>query len=175
MRASSGPLDFRGRIVTMRAMDRPHPQLAELERQIAWFIAHPEFDRCVVAEPESASMIWFDLPLKSKRGFRSASLGRIMHVELTPDEAVREELMLKIGFEPDGRRKGNYDGLRNQIFPHYAKPAMHAKQAASDVIRVMTEVFALGEEPWLWTFNSEDADEWPNPLPKPAVWPPPDV
>src|ERR1700710_1790946 len=105
--------------------DRPHPQLAELEQRIAWFLAHPEFEQCVVVEPESQSVVRFNIPLKSLRGYRAAHLGRSMEGELTPDEAIREDVMRKIGFELSGRRKGNFNGERNCVFPQFSKQAGH--------------------------------------------------
>jgi hypothetical protein len=151
--------------------DQTHPQLAELEQRIAWFIDHPEFEQCVVVEPESQSIVRFHIPLKSMRGFREARLGRIMEVELTPDEAVREDVILKIGFERSRERKGTFDGKRNCVFPQFTKPAKRAKDAAKDVLRVMEEVFQVGHA-WLWTFQVDDPDQWPDPLPKPNPWPP---
>jgi hypothetical protein len=153
-------------------MDQQHPQLAELEQRIAWFIDHPEFEQCVVVEPESQSIVRFHIPLKSLRGFRSAKLGRVMEVELTPAEAIREDVMLKIGFERSGQRKGTFNDKRNRVFPQFTKEAKRAKDAARDVLRVMEEVFLLGESPWLWTFQIDDPNQWPDPLPKPKVWPP---
>ena len=152
--------------------DRPHPQLRELEQRIAYFIENPQFEECVVIEPESQSMVRFKIPLKSMRGFRSVKYGRVMEVELTPDEAVREDVLLKIGFEASGRRKGNFEGERNCVFPHFTKSTKEARQAARDVVRVMEDVFLLGDEPWLWTFHLDDPDQWPDPLPKPDPWPP---
>jgi hypothetical protein len=152
--------------------DRTHPQRVELEQRIHWFITHPEHELCVVVEPESQSIVRFHIPLKSKRGYRSADLGRIMHVELTPDEAVREDVLLKIGFESSGRSKRTWQGERNCIFPQFTKQAMHARRAAEDVLRVMEEVYLLGPCAWLWTSHVDDPDQWPDPLPRPAVWPP---
>jgi hypothetical protein len=149
-----------------------HPQLAELEQRIAWFIANPEYELCVVVEPESQSIVRFHIPLKSLRGYRSPQYGRIMEVELTPDEAVREDLMFKIGFERHGHRKGTFDGTRNCVFPCFTKETKHPKQASLDVARIMVDVFALGDSPWLWTFNVDDPNQWPDPLPRPEVWPP---
>lgn len=153
------------------SLDRPHPQLAELERRIAWFIDHPEYEQCVVVEPESQSIVRFHIPLKSMRGYRSEKYGRIMEVELTPDEAVREEVMRKIGFEKSGQRKGTFNGERNCVFPRFTKQAMKPKQAAKDVLRVMEDVFQVGHA-WLWTFHVDDPNQWPDPLPKPEKWPP---
>jgi hypothetical protein len=150
----------------------PHPQRVELETRISWFIAHPEHELCVVVEPESQSIVRFYIPLHTKRGFRDAKLGRIMKVELTPDEVEREPILLKMGFENSGRRKGNWQGERNCIFPHYTKQADHGRKAAAEVIRIMQEVFLLGDTPWLWTFHTDDPDQWPDPLPKPDPWPP---
>jgi hypothetical protein len=152
--------------------ERPHPQRVELEQRIGWFIANPQFELCVVVEPVSQSIIRLAIPHDSKRGFRSPKLGRIMQVELTPDEAVREEVLLKIGFESAGRRKGNWQGERNCIFPHYTKLAMHGRRASQDVLRVMQDVFLLGDCAWLWTFHVDDPDQWPDPLPRPDPWPP---
>lgn len=151
--------------------DREHPQLAELEQRIAWFIDHPEFEQCVIVEPESQSIVRFHIPLKTMRGFRSEKFGRVMEVELTPDEAVLEEVMLKIGFAMAGTRKATFEGARNQVFPRFTKPAMKAKIAARDVVRVMEEVFQVGHA-WLWTFQIDDPNQWPDPLPKPTPWPP---
>lgn len=148
-----------------------HPQLTELETRIAYFLAHPEHELCVVVDPESQSIVRFHIPLKTKRGYRSEKFGRIMEVELTPEEAVREEIMFKIGFEEDGQRKGTFQGERNCVFPRFTKETKHAKQAALDVVRVMEEVFGL-DTPWLWTFHVDDPNQWPDPLPRPAVWPP---
>jgi hypothetical protein len=151
--------------------DSAHPQLAEIEQRIAWFIDHPEFEQCVIVEPDSQSIVRFHIPLKTMRGFRSEKYGRIMEVELTPDEATREDVMLKIGFELAGTRKATFDGARNQVFPRFTKPAMKAKHAARDVLRVMEEVFQVGHA-WLWTFKVDDPNQWPDPLPKPKPWPP---
>jgi hypothetical protein len=153
----------------------PHPQLVEIEQRIAWFIAHPEFDHCVIVEPISQSSVHFKIPLKSMRGFRSERYGRIMHVELTPDEAIHEDVMLKMGFESLTQRKGSYNGERNCVFPQFTKPALAAKQAAKDVIRIMEDVFGLVGHPWLWTFHVDDPNQWPDPLPKPDPWPPTSV
>lgn len=149
-----------------------HPQLAELEKRIAWFIDHPEHDCCVIVDPESQSIVRFRIPLKSMRGHRSAKYGRIMEVELTPPEAEREELMLKFGFAHVGQRKGTFDGERNCIFPRFAKETKRSKDAAEDVVKVMCNVFLPGETPWLWTFHVDDPNQWPEPLPRPEVWPP---
>ena len=154
------------------SLGQQHPQLAELEQRIAWFIDHPEFEQCVVVEPESQSIVHFHIPLRSRRSFREPRLGRIMEVELTPDEAVREDVLLKIGFEEAGQRKGTFEGTRNCVFPRFTKPAMKAKLAARDVIRVMEEVFLVGDGAWLWTFHVNDPNQWPDPLPKPNPWPP---
>jgi hypothetical protein len=148
-----------------------HPQLAELEARISYFLAHPEFELCVVVDPESQSIVRFHIPLRTKRGFRSEKFGRIMEVELTPEEAEREEILIKIGFKPSGQRKGTFQGERNCIFPHFAKETKHPKQAALDVLRVMEEVFGL-QTPWLWTFHVDDPNQWPDPLPRPQFWPP---
>ena len=153
-------------------MDTAHPQLVELEQRIGWFLAHPQFDCCVVVEPQSQSIVRFRIPLKSMRGYRDEKLGRIMEVELTPDEAVAGEAILKkMGFEPHGHRKGTWDGTRNCVFPEFIKPTTHARQAASDVARIMDEVFGTGDA-WLWTFHVDDPNQWPDPLPKPWPWPP---
>ncbi|MFT3787382.1 MAG: hypothetical protein QM770_14650 [Tepidisphaeraceae bacterium] len=152
--------------------DFPHPQLRELEKKIAYFLENPQFEECIVIEPDSQSMVRFHIPLKSKRGFRSVKLGRVMEVELTPAEAERADVLLKIGFEESGRRKGNFEGERNCVFPRFTKPTSDARQAAHDVVRVMEEAFGLGESPWLWTFHLNDPDQWPSPLPKPDPWPP---
>ena len=152
--------------------DRPHPQLTELEQRIAWFFDHPEFDHCVVVDPESQSIIRFRIPLKSMRGFRSPKLGRVMEIELTPDEAIDgEEILLKMGFESPTQRKGNFDGRRNCIFPQFTKKTLGAKEAARDVVKIMETVFKVGHA-WLWTFHVNDPDQWPDPLPKPTPWPP---
>lgn len=154
-------------------MDLAHPQLLELERRIVWFVDHPEFERCVIVEPDSQSIVRFNIPVKTLRGFRSPKFGRSMDLELTPDEAIDGEAKLrKLGFEPHGHRKGTFDGTRNAIFPHFTKQVGKAKQAASDVADVMEDVFALGAAPWLWTFNVDDPDQWPVPLPRPVPWPP---
>jgi hypothetical protein len=153
-------------------MDQRHPQLPELEQRIAWFLDNPQFEQCVVVEPESQSIVRFHIPLKSKRGFREPKLGRIMEVELTPAEVEREDVLLRIGFEEAGQRKGTFDGERNCVFPRFTRPAMKAKVAAGEVVRVMEEVFLVGEGAWLWTFHIDDPDQWPDPLPKPRRWPP---
>jgi len=149
-----------------------HPQLVMLEQRIGYFVAHPEYELCVVVEPESQSIVRFHIPLKSKRGYRSADQGRIMEVELTPDEAVRADILLKMGFEASGRRKRTWQGEHNRIFPHFTKKITHGKRTASDVIRIMQEVFEVGETPWLWTFEIDDPNQWPDPLPRPEIWPP---
>lgn len=151
--------------------DFTHPQLIEIERRIAWFLANPQFEQCVIVEPESQSMVRLHIPLKTLRGFRSEKFGRVMEVELTPDEAVREDIMLKIGFVSAGERKGTFDGVRNSVFPKFTKPTTSARQAAKDVLRVMQEVFQIGDA-WLWTFEVDDPNQWPDPLPKPVPWPP---
>lgn len=148
-----------------------HPQLRELEKRIAYFIDHPEHELCVVVDPESQSIVRFSIPLKSMRGHRAPELGRIMEVELTPTEAEREDVMFKIGFERAGQRKGTFDGERNCVFPRFTKATKLPKQAALDVARLMDEVFGLGT-PWLWTFHVDDPNQWPDPLPRPSVWPP---
>ncbi len=148
-----------------------HPQLAELETKIAYFLSHPEFDECVVVEPETQSIVRLPIPLKTKRGFRSEKFGRLMEVELTPEEALREDIMFKIGFERAGQRKGTFDGERNCIFPQFSKETKRAKQAAHDIVQVMQDVFLLGDA-WLWTFHVNDPNQWPDPLPKPEIWPP---
>lgn len=154
-------------------MDTAHPQLVELEQRIAWFLAHPEHDCCVVIEPESQSAVRLRIPLKSMRGFRSEKLGRIMEVELTPEEVDRggEAALIKIGFEPHGGRKGTFDGIRNSYFPEFIKPTESARLTARDVARVMDEVYRVGDA-WLWTFHVDDPNQWPDPLPKPSPWPP---
>ena len=153
-------------------METAHPQLVELEQRIAWFLAHPEHDQCVVVEPESQSIVRFRIPLKSMRGYRDEKLGRIMEVELTPDEAAAgEPILRKMGFEPHGHRKGTFDGTRNCIFPEFVKPTTTARLAARDVARIFDEVFGVGDR-WLWTFHEDDPNQWPDPLPRPAVWPP---
>ena len=161
-----------GSSIDSPAMEGPHPQLAELEQRIAWFIENPKQELCVIVEPETQSIVRFRIPLKSMRGFRSAKLGRLMDVELTPEEAEREDVLLAIGFERIGERKANFDGLRNQVFPRFSKPTTSAKEAARDVLRIMEEVFRVGEAAWLWTFHVDDPDQWPDPLPKPHPWPP---
>lgn len=148
-----------------------HPQLAEIEKRIAWFIEHPQHELCVIVEPDSQSIIRFHIPLKALRGYRHANQGRIMEVELTPAEAEREETMLKIGFARSGQRKGTFDGERNQVFPLFTKQTTNAKRAAKDVLRVMQEVYLIGDA-WLWTFHMDDPNQWPDPLPKPVPWPP---
>ena len=87
--------------------EHTHPQLAEIEQRMAWFLDHPEFDLCVVVEPESQSIVRIRIPLKTKRGFRSPRYGRELDVELTPDETVREQVLYDLGFESFGERKGN--------------------------------------------------------------------
>ena len=149
-----------------------HPQLAHLEQRIAYFLANPQFEQCVVVEPLSQSIVRFHIPLKSKRGFRSVHLGRIMEVKLTPEEAIREDEMYTNGFKSSGQRKGTFDGERNCIFPQFTKETKNAKEAALDVVRVMRDVFLLGDSPWLWTFHVDDPNQWPDPLPKPDLWPP---
>lgn len=155
-----------------RLLYSSHPQLAELEKRIAWFLDHPEHELCVVVDPDSQSIVRFHIPLKSMRGHRDARYGRVMEVELTPIEAEREELMTQIGFEASGQRKGTFDGERNCIFPRFTKSTTRAKQAAQDVIKVMRNVFLPGETPWLWTFHTDDPNQWPDPLPRPDIWPP---
>ena len=153
-------------------MDGPHPQLIEIEQRIAWFLANPKFELCVIVEPESQSIVRFHIPTKSLRGYRDEKYGRRMAVELTPDEAVAGEAILtKMGFEQVGQRKGTFDGARNQVFPQFEKQTTTARVAARDVLKVMDEVFGVGDA-WLWTFHVDDPDQWPDPLPKPAVWPP---
>lgn len=150
----------------------PHPQLAELEQRIAAFIENPKQELCVIVEPESQSIVRFRIPLKSMRGFRSAKLGRVMDVELTPEEAEREDVLLKLGFEHVGQRKANFDGQRNCVFPRFTKSTTNAKQAARDVVTIMEDVFRVGTHAWLWPFHVDDPDQWPDPLPKPKPWPP---
>lgn len=165
-------LDIGPSIATIAAMDGPHPQRIELEQRIAWFLANPKHELCVVVEPESQSIVRFHIPLKTLRGYRDEKYGRIMEVELTPDEVERgEPVLTKLGFEHVGDRKGTFDGLRNQVFPRFEKPTTHARNAAGDVLRIMDEVFGVGDA-WLWTFHVDDPDQWPDPLPKPDPWPP---
>ena len=153
-------------------MDGTHPQLVELERKIAWFLANPKHELCVVVEPESQSIVRFHIPLKTLRGYRDEKFGRVMAVELTPDEAIAgEPLLLKLGFERVGQRKGTFDGTRNSVFPQFEKPTTTARLATRDVLNVMDVAFGVGDR-WLWTFHVDDPDQWPDPLPKPAVWPP---
>ena len=157
---------------TIVAMDRPHPQLIEIEQRLAYFLANPKHELCVIVEPESQSIIRLHIPTKSLRGYRDEKYGRRMAVELTPDEAIAgEPILLKMGFEQTGQRKGTFEGARNQIFPQFEKQTTTARLAARDVIKVMEEVFGR-EEAWLWTFHVDDPNQWPDPLPKPDPWPP---
>src|SRR5262249_16110314 len=47
-----------------------------------------------------------------------------------------------------------------------------ADQAADVCLMVLQQVFACYEERWLWITDIAARDHWPNPLPKPAGWPP---
>ena len=165
-------LDIDGPIVTMPAMDHAHPQLLALERRIGWFLAHPEHELCVVVEPESQSIVRFSIPLKSMRGYRSEKLGRVMIVELTPDEAdAGAPILRRLGLQQTGQRKATFDGERNRVFPRYEKATFSAREAARETIAIMQDVFGTGDA-WLWTFHLDDPNQWPDPLPKPDPWPP---
>ena len=51
-------------------------------------------------------------------------------------------------------------------------PIRDPEQAAEVCLMVLEQVFTSREERWLWITDVVAREAWPNPLPKPNVWPP---
>ena len=148
-----------------------HPQMRELEAAIGAFIGDPNESELVILEPDSHSQIKLEREAGGKR--RKSPPQPYMHFELTPDQAVRADVARSIGFKPAGERLGFWQERHNRPFPLFRKPVGEARQAAADCVRIMAEVFEVGDCPWLWVSPVDDPDQWPDPLPRPEVWPPP--
>jgi hypothetical protein len=51
-------------------------------------------------------------------------------------------------------------------------PVRDPQQAADVCLTELRQVFTVGEESWLMITDIAAREDWPDPLPKPAIWPP---
>lgn len=71
---------------------------------------------------------------------------------------------------PGRKRKRDYDTVR--VPPNALCPVTDTDQATDLCLAVLSEVFSVPDDRWLWIFDLPfNTDEWPNAIQKPDGWP----
>jgi len=148
-----------------------HPQLHELSERLHQFLAGGDNAYLVVHEPESHGSV--DFLHYGQTGRKHVPILRT--VLFDADEATlatAERLNIGRGSLIEfplrfGPRRGQ---IATQVsFRRLVKDAHIAAQIAIDVLR---QVFGATDNAWLWITEEYQPDSWPDPLPKPEIWPP---
>jgi hypothetical protein len=135
-----------------------HPQYDDLLRVLHDFWRTPE-DQLFICDPDSYASVGF---------FRS---GGKTHVSLScgrgPD-APGAEVLERLGFTFHRRLALNPKTL--QPVPVYScrRPAATPTEAADVAIAVILDFLVIPAETWLYITHTNNPDEWPLDLPRPA-------
>jgi hypothetical protein len=163
----------------------PHPQRDELRTKLAgffsfsesYFEAKPEEDfaptHLVVYEPASRARISFTWSITIQAN-RPSKRSAEMHF-IWPSFGERErDLANKLGIpDPLSTVKLPAQFAGGPRLPDLTVcPITDGEQATELCLRVIQHVFASGEMEWLWITDVVAKEKWPNPLPKPDIWPP---
>jgi len=144
-----------------------HPQLAELTNYLVRMLDRTGSDYVVVQDPERNTRVDF---LFNPAGEPS------MRLILTNPKNSEVSAAKKLGLpEPEpceyieryGANKGN---TVRQLW--YWCPVLRLSDSAALSLAIMSEVYGTRADAWLWITDIYEPDEWPDPLPKPEVWPP---
>lgn len=151
-----------------------HPQRQELIEKLKGFLKEDEDPYLVVHDPESLSQVDF---VSVGRDAATGKVAGEMRVVIVRDAEVREQRALRLGLPaPDVREVTIRFGPNvGQVvrYKEYRVQVGDIEQAAALCLAVMKDVFDVDPTTWLWITDVR-YDDWPAPLPKPNVWPPPE-
>ena len=99
----------------------------------------------------------------------------VMQIQLIGSSLHRQEEAQRIGL-PEPKELWIYPSFgphrgKSIMLLQYLCPLENAVQAAQLCFTALEQVFSISTDKWLWITDIEQPDDWPDPLPKPLMWP----
>jgi hypothetical protein len=144
-----------------------HLQYDELRTAVAKFLtADPQGNVGLTVFAESLGhSVWFM--------FNHAVVGKGRE-SLVVHEPVIQLSRPQFLTQDEYERRMRQAGLATVPFQPWGEivPVRSAEQGATDALAVMVSVYGVAPSEWLFITDELEPDYWPNPLPRPSVWPP---
>ena len=155
-----------------RLMPTAHPQVHDLQTALARVVADPESWLEVHCPDRKLSVRVSHLSVLARPRRSLAAVIRTIPrlVAPAPSDPTALARAERLGFTRSARQALNPKTGAAIPIPQIEAQFVNAEDGADWCLAALQDVHGIGDA-WLW-MTDLDFDDWPDPLPRPQVWPP---